>query len=364
MRLLIVGMNKLRFMPYAAYYLNAARGVPGAEVHIALWDRDGRPDTEAPDGVVPHYYSDSIDDSSALENKVSHILGYRAFLNGLVDSLEPDKLVVMHTTAAMLLYGKLMGVFRRRYAFDYRDVTYERFLVYRHMLERICTQAACVFTSSDGFRHFFPGGCSVYTTHNIVEGVKALRIDACERSARRLPIRISFWGRVRHAKVNEAIIDAIGGDSRFELHYHGLMQGEVKALVEDAQCRYGNVFAHGEYDASQTGDFARDADLVHNLYDKSDPTIPFAMGNKYYDALLYGVPQLCTEGSYMGDRVGELGIGMPCDPFSATFADDVLEYWGSLDWAAFDAARKRELVRVTGEAEASKAVLLNWLGSR
>lgn len=363
MRLLIVGMNKLRFMPYAAYYMNAARGIPGVEVHIALWDRDGRPDTEVPGGVIPHYYSDPIDDSAPLKDKASHILGYRAFLNRLIDSLSPDKLVVMHTTAGMLLYGRLMGEFNHRYAFDYRDVTYERFWFYRFMLGKICSRAACTFASSDGFRRYFPEECSVYTTHNIADGAKVAPVVLDERSARILPIRISFWGRVRHERVNEAVIGAIGGDRRFELHYYGLMQGEVKALVEDARLRYGNVFAHGEYDAPQTEDFARETDLIHNLYDNSDPTIPFAMGNKYYDALIYGVPQLCTEGSYMGKRVGQMGIGLSCDPFSATFADNVYEYWRSLDWPAFDSARKRELARVVNETAASKEVLLDWLGS-
>ena len=48
-------------------------------------------------------------------------------------------------------------------------------------------------------------------------------------------IRISFWGFIRHYEINLQLIDRVGTDSRFELHYYGREQDTALRLKNYAK---------------------------------------------------------------------------------------------------------------------------------
>ena len=39
-----------------------------------------------------------------------------------------------------------------------------------------------------------------------------------------------------------------------------------------------------------------------------------SMSNKYYDAIMYKIPLLCMENSFMGKKVTKNGIGLEINP--------------------------------------------------
>ena len=75
--------------------------------------------------------------------------------------------------------------------------------------------------------------------------------------------------------------------------------------------------------------------MIHNIYDNNDKTTYAAMGNKYYDGLIFYLPQLCMCNSYMGRQCDSNGIGFSCNPYEKTFADDIYQYYQSLDLLSF-----------------------------
>ena len=87
------------------------------------------------------------------------------------------------------------------------------------------------------------------------------------------------------------------------------------------------------------------------------------MGNKYYDGVLFRLPQLCTKGSQMGSLCTKYGIGLECDPADENFLDEVYKYYTELDEAALSTACDKELERVLSEValgeERIKEVLKN-----
>ena len=350
MKIAILGFTNIRYMPYLNFYLDCL-DLSEHEVHVLCWERVEGVDKPLPKGVTAHAIHFPMLDVDRPIKKAKGIQKYARFARRTLKEIDPDLLIVTYTTTALTVLPLLCGKYKKRYIFDYRDMTYERHGFYKKAAARIVKNAALSFTSSDGFRHVLPKVRTLLTSHNIPNDAR----DIAERYVGRKPqrdgvIRIAFWGLFRHAAVNEAIIDALGGDKRFELHYYGRAQGTMLDLVTVASARYSNVYFHGEYTAEDRYKFAEEMDLIHNVYAVKGTMAP-AMSNKYYAGLLFHMPQLCAKGSYMGDRCEQLGIGLAVDPFSETFADDVYDWYQTYDETAADDGYRKELDRVMNQVD-------------
>ena len=256
---------------------------------------------------------------------------------------------MLHSTTAISIYSLLKGKYKNRYIFDYRDVTYERLSIYKNMVKTVVNNSVLSFTSSDGFRKFLPDTPKLLTSHNISNVAFRQEVEKELPRPKHNPIRIAFWGLLRNQKINELLIEHLGNDERFELHYYGRAQGGMLALMEQSTKEYKNIFFHGEYSPTERLSMARNTDIIHNLYNNTDKTSHIAMGNKYYDGLLFSLPQLCTKESLMGSLCTKYGIGLECDPSDDNFANQVYQYYSELNEAAFLIACEKELTRVLNE---------------
>lgn len=348
MKIAILGFTKVKYMPYMHFYLDQI-DTHKHEVHVIYWQRDRQPDVSLPEGVTGHAFDRPMSDAMPLRKKLPGILGYGSFARKKLGQLQPDFLVVMHSTTAITVYPWLMGKYKNRYIFDYRDVTYEGNKLYRGAVANIVNYSALSFTSSDGFRKFLPDTPKLLTSHNLLGSLLEKRQPTAKPP--HTPIRVSFWGLLRHQKVNRAMIDRLGGDQRFELHYYGRAQGAMLEMVERSAEKYPNVFFHGEYRPGDIPELAEQTDLLHNIYDNHDRTMPVAMANKYYEGVMFQIPLLSSEGSLMGNLCKEKGIGLACDPEDADFADKLYLYYANLDRKRFSADCNREMDRILREVE-------------
>lgn len=350
MKIAILGFTKVRYMPYLHFYLDQI-DLAENEVHLIYWKRDDQPDCEMPQGVKGYAFDYPMSDAIPLRKKVPGILKYGRFAKKTIKDLNPDFLIVLHSTTAISVYGMLKRKYKNKYIFDYRDVTYERYSFYRKMVGRVVTNSVLSFTSSDGFRKYLPDTAKLLSSHNITSVHFRQSVDSDVPRQKHDPIRIAFWGLLRNQDINRAMIEKLGDDERFELHYYGRAQGGMLNLVEESVRRYKNVFFHGEYKPQDRLGMASQTDIIHNVFDIRDATMPIAMSNKYYDGLLFVLPQLCTRGSLMGSLCTEHAIGLECDPFDEDFAEQVYRYYTSLDEKAFLEACDKELSRVLAEVE-------------
>ena len=348
MKIAILGFTKIKFMPYMHFYLDQIDTV-GDEVHLIYWKRDELPDAELPKGVTGHPFNKNMSDAMPLSKKLPSILGYGRFAKKTLKKIKPDLLIVMHSTTAISIYNVLVRKYRGKYIFDYRDVTYERNKFYRKAVAKIVKRSAISFTSSDGFRKYLPATQKLLTSHNLLASLLEHKSENVQE--KHTPIRVAFWGLFRNQGVNKAIIDKLGGDKRFELHYYGRAQGAMLETVTRAAKDYENVFFHGEYDASDRPKMAKNTDLLHNIYSNSDKTASIAMGNKYYDGVMFKIPQLCMKGSLMGDLCEKYGVGLTCDPEDFDFADKLYEYYNSFDRKELTVCCNTELERILAEVE-------------
>lgn len=356
-KLLIAGFTKLAYMPYLNFYLEALENLP-VEIHVVTWRRDSEKDiTLKNDKIHVHEFAQEQVDEVAKLSKVGNFFRYRAFVTHLLKEEQFDRIIVLHTLPAVLIADKLIHTYSNRFILDYRDYTYEDYVPFKKTIGKLVKASYATFVSSDAFRVALPKVDKIYTSHNLLVDSLSFRDVRSTQSREHSPIRIAFWGFIRHEKINEEIIRKLGGDKRFELHYYGREQQtafNLKALVEENG--YKNIFFHGAYLPQDRYGFAEKTDLIHNMYE-NDAGTQKAMANKYYDGIVFRIPQLCTEGSYMGNRVSKENVGIALDPYDEEFASRIEEYYKKLDWKKFDTACDMAVERVVTEYEDGKKVI-------
>ena len=359
MKILVVGFAKIKYMPYANFYLeNIDRKTH--DVHFVYWNRDLKEeDTSRLADISLHEFRCYQEDNVSRKSKIGSFLKYRKFVKQALKKESYDFVIVLHSMAGILLQDIWTTKFRNRFIFDYRDSTYERFSFYRRMIAALIKSSKATFTSSDGFRCFFPKDCEikVYTTHNILMDSLSHRKQEHSNSEK---IRVSFWGLIREGQTEKEVIKKFAQDMRFELHYYGREQATAKMLKEYAQSiQAQNVFFHGEYKPEERYEFARNTELIHNIYRNANMML--AVSNKYYDGSLFYIPQLCMVDSFMGKMAQESGIGFTCDPWAENFTESVYQYYSHLDKRAFVSACDQEITRVIEEYQKAIGVVRDCL---
>ena len=358
MRILIIGPGKMKYMPYAHFYLdNIDRNVH--DTHVAYWNRDEKEeDLSQFDGLHLHEFKKYILDDYPLWKKLRLFYSYRRFCISLIKKYEFDYIIVLHSIPAVVLCDWLTNHYRKRFIFDYRDSTYEpRVKLFKNVIGRLINFSQVTFTSSDGFREYFPDDCQskVITSHNLLEDSLSYRDAGKSKSDK---IRIAFWGFIRHIDINKFLIDRVGHDNRFELHYYGREQYEATALKEYTHLKhYTNIFFHGEYKPIDRYTFASNTDLIHNIY--HDANMLRAMGNKYYDGIIFRIPQICFPNSQMAKMCESAGVGASFDPRENDFCETLYAYYHSIDHVTFDKGCDQELERVMSQYKTGSRIIRN-----
>ncbi len=334
MKILLVGFSKIKYMPYSKFYLNQM-DTKEHEIHFIYWNRDQQVENHV-SNIIYHEFSVRMQDDVSKLKKMKPFLAYKKYAQNVLSNWGPfDLIVLMHTIPAVLLGNSIYKQLKVPYIFDYRDYTYENHFLYRIVVSKVVKHAKANFVSSNGFRKALPKTSNIYTSHNILTEDFAHRF--LREKQEKTPIKIGFWGFIRHEKVNIEVIDAFANDNRFELHYYGREQDVACHLKEYvAQKKIKNVSFHGEYNPEERYDIVKNVDMVHNVYSNTEaPSQRYAMSNKFYDGILFYLPQLCTVGSYMAEQVKKKALGVLFDPKDKQFADSVYEYYTNLSMTEF-----------------------------
>jgi hypothetical protein len=171
--------------------------------------------------------------------------------------------------------------------------------------------------------------------HNILMADLKHREVRRSLSREKQRINISFWGYIRETEINLLLLKEIGNDDRFELHYYGIIEKTAETIVMYCK-KYDikNVHMHNAYLPEERYNFAKTTDIIHNVYSNNGGSNA-AMGNKFYEGIIFYIPQICAEGGFMGTEVVKYGVGITINP-SASFADKLFEYYQNINWTDFE----------------------------
>ena len=336
MKILIMGFTKIKYMPYMKFYLdNMDRNKN--EIHLLYWNRDLQDENVSDySGIILHEFRCYQEDDVSKLSKINSFRKYRIFANEILKRNSYDFVFVLHSLTGVLVNDTLSKYYLNKYIFDYRDSTYEALGFFKKVIAKLTRGSRATFVSSDAFRRFLPEDCrtKIYTSHNILEDSLKHRDEKNMYGISSEKIRISFWGFIRHEEINKEIIKKISLDDRFELHYYGREQQVAMNLKDYAEfIQAENVFFHGEYKPEDRYKFIRETDLIHNIY--CDKNTMLAMGNKFYDGVIFRIPQLCMKNSFMGKCISENEVGLECNPYDSDFMDRIYDYYVKLQKDTF-----------------------------
>lgn len=334
MKILILGFAKIKYMPYLDFYLKNI-DCDKHNVSVVYWNRDLKEENVPFENVHFYEFRAKQEDDGPKFYKIWNFLKYRRFAQKLLKQ-DFDRVIVLHSLPGVLNWKTLTKKYRNRFVFDFRDVTYERFSPYRRIIDALVKNSFFTSISSDGFRRFLPqdSESKIITNHNILADSLLYRDCGLEKVPSER-IRIAFWGYIREENLNRRIIQCVARDLRFELHYYGREQQIALNLKKYAQeiCA-SNVYFHGEYVPEDRYDFVKRTDIIHNVYCESQNMMN-AVGNKFYDGLIFYLPQICMTGSYMGNLVAKNGLGLSVNPFGDEFLNLLHDWFSRVDKSLF-----------------------------
>jgi len=292
--------------------------------------------------------------------KLWDFLGYRKFLVEVLENNRYDRLIVLTTLPAVLLAGTLERRYSGRYVFDVRDYAYEHVPPFYARVKRVVDRAALCVYSSPGFGAWLPPA-DWKISHNVSDAALADwlgRESSPPESVFRRPVRVlRLIGRTRNREDQMAVIDQLGGDPGYEVHYHG---DDVNAWDAEAYARSrgaSNIHFHGRFKHTERWEFYADSDLVMSSYDRRLPGQSTPLNNRLYDGAMALRPHLASRGTYLGEVVEENGLGFAIDVRREPIRAAVEGYAARFDAARFAADCRSFLARVQREDEAFVAAV-------
>jgi hypothetical protein len=333
-KVLLICSSNMKFMPYVFVYLRQLIELK-CEITLFYWDRTGKEDVALPNEVEVVCHKYLLEDQLPKYRKITAFLKYRRAAIKVMKARQYDKIIIFNTHFAVLLSDILLKRYRRKYIFDYRDPSFERYKLYQKRLNTIVLNSKTTFISSDGYRQFMPPYEHIYTMHNMTMADLTHREERRVFPRKRDVLRIAFWGAVREFETNISLINGIGNDGRFEMHYYGTMGKNIGPGLQKycAENHIHNIYFHKEYTPEERYEFCKTTDIIHNVTDIN--VRKQNMHNKFYDGLVFYIPQICTEGGFMGAEVVKHGVGMTFDP-ARPFADRLYRYYNDIDWRMFE----------------------------
>lgn len=335
----IVFINELNGCPYIDKYLKLCEENK-AEYEIILWNRTGEQKGYPANYLV---YTEKSDVNVARWKKMGAFRRYGKFVNKVIEERNYDKLIILTTLSALLIFRKLTRRYQGNYIFDFRDLSYEQIKLYRRAVNKIIEKSYFTCISSPGFRDVLMDADYIMA-HNF----RYNDINHSVTSEKKGGVRITLLhiGITRGEEYNKRLADVFGNDDRFEVFIVG-RGNDTESFVKYAS-RFENIHVQGTYDNEEKYKYIGEADMLLYYY-PCDFNCNRALANKYYDSLIYGKPLLGNIGTYSGKRLQEKGLGISLDLDDDRFVEKVYDYYTRFDRQAFEEAREKEMKKILEE---------------
>lgn len=326
MKIGIVGFGNLSVMQYLFKY-TAVLDREQADYDVIYWNRLGI-DEPAQFTGRKLAHNVPVDTFQAFHKKIFAFFRYARFARRTIRKNRYDKLIVLTTPTATVLWDMLLGKYRGKYIYDYRDITKETsFAPFGWFVKKLIAGSQVTMMSSKGFLETLklPATHKVMLAHNTHrEEGKPCPVRLAEEE----PIRIVYWGMVRQLELNGKLCDRFGNDPRFTVTYHGM--GEYEKLA--AYCReknYRNIFFTGRYALEDVPGFVEQTDILHCLYVNTPRYWP-AVAVKLYDALEFRLPILLNAHTHMAQIMEDVHGSLSLDLDREDIADRVYRWYRAL----------------------------------
>lgn len=343
----IIFIGDLRYCPYLSKYVNILEE-KNIDYEVLYWNRE--------DAILKdpkNYFSFNL--KSRLNRnpifKIKDFISFRCWLKNKINLTKYEKLILLSTLSGIIISDILIKKYIQKYIFDIRDFSYENYRFFLKREENLIKNSYSSYISSKGFENFLPIGYKYNIIHNfnkndLRKGKKFFKKPYGST------LNIVWIGAIRYFEHQKKIIDKLCNDNRFKLIYHGTgPQFDIfKKYCNDNNAT--NVIFTGEYNNNEKYKLLEDADILNNSYNTSKiMEVKYAISNKYYDGLIFGIPQLVEIETFKSEIVESNGVGIALNPQDKKFADELYDYYYEIDEETFNNYCKSEIKKVLLEDE-------------
>lgn len=348
----IISFNSLRYYQFLYKYTMIFEK-NNIDYEVIFWNREGEK-IEKDDNWI--HYDYQMNTFQPFYKKLFGFLKYTMYIRKMIKIKKYEKLIVLTTQTAIPLIDILLKKYKNKYIFDYRDITYENFTLYKKNVEKLINNSYFTAISSDGYKDYFGNLDKFILSHNCRD-FSLLSID--NNSIKGKFIRVVYWGMVRQLETNYKICDYFGNNNRFELIYHG--SGYHTQLKEYCdKNKYENIKITGKYELKDIEEFAKNTDLLLNIY-ANDKVQKNAMTVKFYDSIQYGIPMIVNKGSYMAKIVEENYLGIVIDLDDKEFLDNLYIKFKKFDMDKYMNNREKIFKKIIKDDEKFERELLLYV---
>lgn len=286
MKLALIVPSNLKYVPYVKYYIDILKENK-QPFDLLVWNKKGL-ETEKADMIFNYTTSDS--------NRWKMLFGYFRFIKKCKKYIKDnriDHLIIFTIAPAFFLGPWYLQDFKNRFILDIRDDSPFR-KKFPGVLRYICDLANSVVVSSNEFSNWISR--KTVLCHNVdsafLQKYKDSNVITNDKNTKtKTPINIVFAGMMIEEKINIDVIEKLKNNSLFRLIYIGRSNECKERIVSYVKNNnINNVEFEGEYNKEDiVSIYRKKANLVNILREKTEVN-KNAMPNKFYDAVVAGVP--------------------------------------------------------------------------
>ncbi len=254
-------------------------------------------------------------------------LYYKA-IKKVVDLYKKEDIYYYYFGLDIALVATLLSM--KPYIYEECDLvhTYVRNKTVRFLLDRadksIIKRAKLTALTSKGYAIYHFGAKQpknvVIVPNKLSEQVKSIPLSSRDTNIDKLSI--GFVGGVRFKSIISFANYYVKNFPNYEFHIFGIIDNNYLADIENLK-KHSNCFIHGRFRSpDDLSSIYSQIDLVLSTYDVEIVNVKYAEPNKLYESIYYETPIIVSKGTFLSERVNELGVGFSVDALNE---DDVKE---------------------------------------
>ena len=343
----LVFIGNIEFCPYLEKYISIL-SEEKIKYDILFWNRDMN-NKKYPKNYF--YYTRKSKLNKKKIFKVFDFINYQKWLKEKIIKKNYDKIIILDTLSGILISRILLTKYKRKYLFDIRDYSYEKISVFYNIEKKLIYNSFFTCISSEGFKEFLPKDYDYIITHNFsYRDINMAQNGFIKNKKYGDTLNLVWLGSIRYFNHQIQIINKLKDDQRFNIIFHGIGPDYEKFLHYSKINSIKNIEFTGRYENNDKSILLSNADLINNSYDiRNGYEVKYAIANKFYDGLIYKIPQLVEVDTYKGKKATNIGVGISIDANNKDFANILYNYYFNIDIDNFNECCTLEMKKVISD---------------
>lgn len=351
----IISFNQERFMPYLTFYKDILSD-NSIEYDYYTWNRGEKY------LISQNEICFEMKIGTKKVGKIPCFFAWRKWILSHLKEKKYDKIIVLTSIPAVLLSSYLIKEYKNKYIFDIRDYTYEKFGFYKRIIKNLIDNSYQTFISSNGFRRWLPEyNDKIKNVHNLPNDIN---MDTFSENIFDdfSTLNIGYLGSFAYYEKNIGIIEQLKNKTDVKLYYIGSFSGKKNILEEYAKENHvENIFFGGRYSNNQKAELYRkhSINFINAVYGNESLLVSTAVPNKLYDCLVYKIPIIVSEKTYLSELVKKYNLGIAIDSEDSIY-EKCWEYIKNTDSKVFLKGTNDYLNSVIKEQSVSKKIIIKF----